>query len=157
MTIIAGDATAPIAPGNKVIAHICNDAGGWGAGFVLAISRRWREPEADYRAWHAARESNDFSLGTTRLVQVAADLWVANMVAQHGTRPKAGVPPIRYEAVESCLHALRENALARQASVHMPRIGCGLAGGRWEEIEPIVNRCLVHGGVAVTVYDFPSK
>ena len=23
------------------------------------------------------------------------------------------------------------------ASVHMPRIGCGLAGGKWEEIEPI--------------------
>ncbi|MEV6001124.1 Appr-1-p processing protein, partial [Streptomyces griseomycini] len=27
--------------GVKVIAHVCNDIGGWGKGFVLAVSRRW--------------------------------------------------------------------------------------------------------------------
>ena len=32
---IKGDATQPQAKGNKVIAHICNDLGGWGKGFVL--------------------------------------------------------------------------------------------------------------------------
>jgi hypothetical protein len=37
---IAGDATAPIGDGNKIIAHVCNDIGAWGAGFVLAISKR---------------------------------------------------------------------------------------------------------------------
>lgn len=37
---LKGDATNPIAKGNKIIAHICNDAGGWGKGFVLAISRK---------------------------------------------------------------------------------------------------------------------
>ncbi len=47
---IKGDATSPQAKGRKVIAHICNDLGGWGKGFVLAISRRWPEPERDYRA-----------------------------------------------------------------------------------------------------------
>ena len=37
------------ADGNKVIAHICNDGGGWGKGFVLAVSARWPEPEREYR------------------------------------------------------------------------------------------------------------
>jgi hypothetical protein len=36
----------------------------------------------------------------------------------------------------------------------MPRIGCGLAGGKWELIEPIIVRTLVARGVPVTVYDF---
>ena len=36
----------------------------------------------------------------------------------------------------------------------MPRIGCGLAGGKWEEIEPIIERTLATAGVEVTVYDF---
>jgi hypothetical protein len=35
----------------------------------------------------------------------------------------------------------------------MPRIGCGLAGGRWELVEPLVIGHLVRRDVAVTVYD----
>ena len=37
---IKGDATAPIGSGVKVITHICNDIGGWGKGFVLALSKK---------------------------------------------------------------------------------------------------------------------
>ena len=40
LRIIKGDATRPQASGPKIIAHICNDLGGWGKGFVVAISRR---------------------------------------------------------------------------------------------------------------------
>jgi O-acetyl-ADP-ribose deacetylase (regulator of RNase III) len=51
LRIIKGDATSPQDKGRKVIAHVCNDLGGWGKGFVLAVSRRWPEPERDYREW----------------------------------------------------------------------------------------------------------
>jgi hypothetical protein len=43
-----------------------------------------------------------------------------------------------------------------QASVHMPRIGCGLAGGDWEVVGKIVEEELANTGVPVTVYDFPK-
>ncbi len=69
LTIIKGDATSPQAKGPKVIAHVCNDVGGWGKGFVLAISRRWPEPERDFRRRHRERARNDFALGAVRLVQ----------------------------------------------------------------------------------------
>ena len=36
----------------------------------------------------------------------------------------------------------------------MPRIGCGLAGGRWGQVEPIILDELVSLGIEVTVYDF---
>jgi len=45
-------------------------------------------------------------------------------------------------------------ALELDAFVHMPRIGCGLAGGTWDRIEPIIVRALCEHDVAVTVYDF---
>lgn len=45
ITYITGDATRPQDQGAKIIVHICNDIGGWGKGFVVAISRRWPEPE----------------------------------------------------------------------------------------------------------------
>ncbi len=35
----------------------------------------------------------------------------------------------------------------------MPRIGCGLAGGKWEEIEPIIQSALLENGIEVYVYD----
>ncbi|WP_116246189.1 macro domain-containing protein [Nocardiopsis sp. FIRDI 009] len=154
LSVVRGDATSPHAPGPKIIAHVCNDRGGWGKGFVLALSRRWPEPERDYRAWYRARAGNDFGLGAVRLVRVRPDTWVANMVAQHGTRRgRGGGPPIRYEAVAACLRALAAHADELGATVHMPRIGCGLAGGRWERIQPLVEAELLARGVRVTVYD----
>lgn len=39
------------------------------------------------------------------------------------------------------------------ASVHMPRIGCGLAGGKWEVVGKIIEEELVARGIPTTVYD----
>lgn len=151
---LKGDATVPQAAGNKIIAHICNDRGGWGKGFVNAISRRWKEPEKAFRAWYRERAENDFALGAVQFVQVASTLWVANLIGQHGMSGGSQGPPIRYAAVEECLQKVGEQALPLRASVHMPRIGCGLAGGKWAMIEPIIERTLSTKDIAVTVYDF---
>ncbi|MFJ5231080.1 macro domain-containing protein [Kitasatospora sp. NPDC088391] len=151
---VRGDATAPRGKGTRIVAHVCNDLGGWGKGFVLALSRRWPEPEAAYRRWHRERAGNDFGLGAVQLVQVSPYLWVANMVGQRGTRTarSTGVP-VRYEAIDTALGALAGHAGRLGASVHMPRIGCGLAGGRWERVEPLVTARLTARGIPVTVYD----
>jgi O-acetyl-ADP-ribose deacetylase (regulator of RNase III) len=154
ITYLKGDATCPQAKGNKLIAHICNDLGGWGRGFVLALSRRWEQPEAEYRAWYAAGKDGGFGLGAVQFVQVEPYVWVANMVAQHGVKTGSSGPPIRYEALAECLAEVGAKALELGASVHMPRIGTGLAGGDWSRIEPLIEQHLCDRGVAVTVYDF---
>ncbi|RKS08751.1 O-acetyl-ADP-ribose deacetylase (regulator of RNase III) [Nocardiopsis sp. Huas11] len=153
LRFVRGDATSPQAAGPKVIAHVCNDRGGWGKGFVLALSQRWPESERDYRAWHRRRAENDFGLGAVRLVRVKPDVWVANMVAQHGIRRGSGGPPVRYEALADCLRALAPRVLELEATVHMPRIGCGLAGGTWGRVQPLIESELLARGVRVTVYD----
>jgi O-acetyl-ADP-ribose deacetylase (regulator of RNase III) len=147
---LEGDATVPQAKGKKIIAHVCNDIGRWGKGFVLAVSARWDAPEAEYRTWH--RRGDGFALGAIQLVRVEAWIWIANMIAQRGTKAGHNGPPIRYDAVESCLTQLAVRARDLGASVHMPRIGCDLEGGTWEEIEPIVQRTLLAADVAVFVY-----
>lgn len=150
---VVGDATRPSAEGNAIIAHVCNDIGGWGRGFVVAVSKRWPEPEQNYRRWYADRETNDFGLGALQLVPVSDSLWVANMVGQHGVRRAAGRPPIRYDAVEHALTKLVIEAQSLEASVHMPRIGCGLAGGSWDRIGPLVESTLIGRSIEVSVYD----
>ena len=60
---VKGDATSPVGSGTKIICHVCNDVGGWGRGFVVALSRRWSAPEARYREWHAQGEAGGFAFG----------------------------------------------------------------------------------------------
>ncbi len=151
---LKGDATNPQATGPKIICNILSDRVGWGKGFVLAISKRWKEPEQEFHKWFENRKENDFALGAVQWVQVQDDLWIVNMVGQHNLRPSKEGPPIRYEAVDQCLKQVGEKAKELGASVHMPRIGCGLAGGKWEKIEPLIEKNLCTVGVEVTVYDF---
>jgi O-acetyl-ADP-ribose deacetylase (regulator of RNase III) len=156
ITYLQGDATCPQAKGIKIICHVCNDIGGWGKGFVLAVSRRWEQPEAEYRAWHGTGKTGGFALGAVQFVQVEAYIWVANMIGQRGIKRGSSGPPIRYDAVSECLGSVATKARELGASVHMPRIGCGLAGGDWAKIEPLIEKHFVVNGVDVTVYDFPS-
>jgi O-acetyl-ADP-ribose deacetylase (regulator of RNase III) len=151
-----GDATAPRGSGQHIIVHICNDIGGWGRGFVLALSSRWKAPEEDYRSWAGGETDLPFELGQVQFVRVEKDIMVANLVGQRDVVPSRGVPPIRYPAVRKGLEKVAAMAQETGATVHMPRIGCGLAGGKWEEIEPIILEVLVRKDVDVFVYDPPA-
>jgi O-acetyl-ADP-ribose deacetylase (regulator of RNase III) len=151
---IIGDATNPIGIGNKILVHICNDVGAWGKGFVQAISRKWDKPEIEYRNWY--KKQTDFELGNVQFVQVEEDLVVANLIGQRDIKRKGIIssePPIRYNSVKLGLEKIAKKAIDLNASIHMPRIGCGLAGGDWNKIEAIINETLGEKGLDVTVYD----
>ena len=93
-------------------------------------------------------------IGAVQFVQVDRYTWVANMIAQRGTKHGSSGPPIRYEALGTCLARVAAKARELGASVHMPRIGCGLAGGKWSAVEPLIEQHLINAGVAVVVYDY---
>lgn len=160
VTYLKGDATAPQAKGKKLIVHITNTAGKWGKGFVLAVSKRWPEPEAAYRAWYHARIHMDvsgdggFRLGQIQVVKVSDDLAVVNMIAQESILNFGAslIPPIRYEALRTCLGQVAGYAKFFNASVHMPKIGTGLAQGDWSVIEPIIQEQL--RDIPVFVYEY---
>lgn len=161
---LIGDATSPTREGNIIITHVCNDIGAWGRGFVLSLTRRWPRAEQAYRQWYQGNvpemDGQPMELGAVQFVPVAyvgnppswSRTFVANMIGQHGILPKADTSPIRYDALETCLNSVNQFIKhLGQATVHMPRIGCGLAGGRWSEIEPIIHRTLQ---TQVYVYDY---
>lgn len=164
LTYLKGNATNPTeVSGKKLLIHCCNDRGGWGSGFVLAISARWSSPERDYREWH--KDNETFKLGNIRVIPVESDMSVVNMIGQRSTgmqiiavgKKDVTMPPIRYEAIEECLFKVAAEALKIGASVVCPRFGSGLAGGDWLKIEALIKKCLVDNGVDVYVYDFVPK
>ena len=149
-----GDTTNPQSTGNKLIVHCCNDIGVWGKGFVLAISKRWSKPQKAYRQWHKNRfdSDNDFALGSVQFVQVEMDVWVANLIGQRGISSKLNPFPIRYDAIKQGLVKAADFAVTNSCSIHMPHIGCGLAGGSWKQVSYIIEQTLVDKGLCVTVY-----
>lgn len=149
-----GDATRPVGEGVKLLTHCCNDVGAWGAGFVMAISKRWDGPERNFRSWANPK------LGEVQLVQVEDDVIVCNLIGQKGIKKKYGtVPPVRYDAIRKGLASIRsmivDNDHNKKYSVHMPMMGAGLAGGDWSVVADIVEEELIQHGVEVYVYQLP--
>ena len=74
---LIGDATSPVKT-NALICHVCNNAGAWGAGFVLALSRKWKAPEVAYRNL----SHKLCKLGVVQFVPISSStIVVANMIA----------------------------------------------------------------------------
>jgi hypothetical protein len=80
---------------------------------------------------------------------------LASVVAQHGYG-QAPRPRIRYSALRDGLLQVSRIAKAKEATVHMPRIGTGLAGGSWPVVEEIIRESLIQAGIKVFVYDLPQ-
>ncbi len=95
-----------------------------------------------------------FPLGQVQFVTVEPQLRVANMCAQHGYLSASNPTPIQYDALRACLRCIADEAGATGASIHMPRIGSGLAGGDWPTIETIVGEELADQ--ATFVYTLPE-
>lgn len=172
ITYLVGDATEPQGKHHIIIAHICNDIGAWGAGFTRALSQKYPQAALEYKVWfrttaHAHMPFTSdmpFALGHVQFVHIhrckvpegIATIQIANMIAQRGVRGPENPIPIRYTALVKCLTDLQERALLYQASVHMPRIGCGLAGGEWSKVEPLIRDQLCDYDIPVFVYDLQS-
>jgi hypothetical protein len=90
-----------------------------------------------------------------KFVAVSDGIMVANLIGQHDIHSRGSSPPVRYEAMREGLQRVAAQAGWTSASVHMPRIGCGLAGGDWSIVEIIVREELATKGITVTVYDLP--
>jgi O-acetyl-ADP-ribose deacetylase (regulator of RNase III) len=151
---LRGDATRPRGDGIRVVAQIVNDrAALWGGGFSLVIRKKWPQVQESFRSW--AESGKNLELGKTHVTFADSSIAVFSMVCQHGYGPSPK-PRIRYAHLKDCLDQLAKFALERQASVHLPRIGCGQAGGSWEIVRELIDYTLCRQGISVTVYDPPN-
>jgi len=176
---LIGDATKPVGLGTKIIAHICNDKGGWGRGFVLALSDRWpinknvsldtissdySNPEYCYRKWYKDKKwrGRDFVLGQIQTIWVEDTTFVCNMIAQRDYQrleedgELLHLPNVNYSSLYECLSRLRiqsEKSIDK-VSIHIPAgMGSGLGGGDRDKVMKIVNQVFAHTNIPVFAYD----
>lgn len=149
---VTGDATRPAAPAGTlpILLHVVNDRGAWGAGFTAALDLFGELPGRSYRRWWFAGGAQ---LGDVHAVSLGETLGLVHLLAQRGIG--RGAQRVDYDALAQALAAV-PSAVARAwpataCSFHMPRIGCGLGGGSWARVEPLIRATL--GDADVTVYD----
>lgn len=152
---VRGDATKPYETGGeRIIAHIVNDkTANWGGPFALAVKRKWALAQSDFQEW--AGRNRNLSIGNVHFVKVAPQLTIATMIAQKGYGDSTK-PRIRYNYLKKCLDNLADFATERNATIHMPRIGSGQAGGNWDIISELVEDALCVRDLVVYVYTLPG-
>ncbi len=156
ITFLRGNALEPRGLGSKIIVHVVNDrARVWGGkGFAPQVRKKWPEAQQEFRKWATSRDS--LELGNVHFVNVASDTTVGSMICQYGYGPSQ-VPRIRYAALNECLSKVAQWASENKASVHMPRIGSGQSGGKWEIVQEIVSASLSSARIPAFVYDLPRS
>lgn len=129
-----GDATDLPAGQRVILAHGCNDAGRWGAGFTAAINRRWPDVQGAYLAWEGGTTPVLRTLGQVQFLSPrgAENVVVANMITQRGVRSSRVPMPLDRGALGTCLLTVLRAAGTHGYRVYMPRVGCGLGGGQWD-------------------------
>lgn len=152
---VVGDAVEPEASSPRIVTFMVNDATAtWGGGFAKQVALRHGEAQIAYRRL-VEEDRSRLALGSVSLLQMEDLLYYAPIVAQRGFG-KSNEPRIQYAALERALKSLGIKAAELGATVHMPRIGAGAAGGNWDIIREMI-REYVGPFAQVYVYDLPPR
>ncbi len=161
---VRGDATEPqtTKPNEIVlIAHMCNDANRFGAGFTHALNKKWKEPGKVYSNF-CERNKNVPILGKVCYAKINSKLVIANMIGQNGTVSKDNPIPIKYKALINCMSEvaayieLIQCQTSNPVVIHAPKFGSELAKGDWNFILELIREIWLENGIDVVVYEWES-
>ncbi len=146
----------------RLIAHVVSDsARAWGkTGVAGSLARRLPDAARAFRSWAIANPDH-LTLGNVHIVDVPVSAGgpmvdIVSMVVQSGYGPSS-TPRLSYAALGEALERIADIAVRQGREVHIPRIGAGQAGGRWDLIETTIGRTLLDRGIKTVVYTRPSR
>jgi hypothetical protein len=142
---------------NKIlIPHVTNNSGKWGRGFVVSLSAYDKKPELEYRLWHKNGVWRDikFNLGEVQIIECNSNVKIANMISQNDVKSFSNPIPLKYWALSKTMCHIRDNWNNFNLNeIWCPRFGSGLAGGKPDYIETLINEIWVDAGIPVTVFE----
>jgi O-acetyl-ADP-ribose deacetylase (regulator of RNase III) len=127
-----------------IIAHGCNCKGGFGSGVALAVAKRYPQVR---NAYIRKFQTEGWRLGDVQFAPIydhrsihklPTTLVIANCATQKNYLPR-GMCHADYDAIRTCMIAVKEYAKARKWTIALPKIGAGLAGGDWRTIKKILD------------------
>ena len=132
-----------------VLIHGCNCHNTMGAGVALYVKRNYPEAyEEDKRTIRGDKDKlGNYTYVDTTHFFYGTPITIVNAYTQYGFADFKNPVAVDYGAIESVMKQI--NVLYKGKKIIMPRIGCGLAGGDWEEVKKIIDECLTDCDVEV--------
>lgn len=148
LVVVQRDLFAPPLP--VAIAHGCNARGAMGAGVAKTVRRLFPACYDDYRG---ICRNGDFRPGDVHYWK-SGEQHVFNLCTQKNTGPCA-----RLDAIENAMATMLGIAAgeASIASIHLPKIGCGLGGLLWHDVRPVIQWHADHTNIDLIVHDYDPR
>ncbi len=156
LSYLQGDVLQPRGTGRRLVLMMVNDtARRWGGGLARLAAKRFPQAQEEFSTWIVGLRRRE-RLGQAHFTDVGDGVTLVSIVAQEGYGA-SDAPRVRYAALSRALNRVAEKAVQLGASVHMPRLAAGGAGGNWDVVEAIVTEVLVDRKIPTTVYDLPPR
>lgn len=140
--------------GEPAIAHGCNTVGVMGAGIAKQV--RQEHPEA-FHVYANACDMGRFRLGSALPVFSSPaghpGVWIYNL----GTQRQPGRDASTWGVFLSFANMAEDTAVRKIDRVAIPRIGCGIGGLTWTEVEANIEPAIElssNPNLTIVVYDF---
>ncbi|MFW5962600.1 MAG: macro domain-containing protein [bacterium] len=138
INIIEGDL---LQANTDIIGHQTNCVGVFGAGIAKQIAKKYPYVKKEYTTYCKQKKPKEL-LGTYQISKTNSFL-IANLFGQlhygrYGEYYSKYKRQTRYNMLKSALESLH-NDYPTQAIALPYQIGCGLAGGNWEQVKAIID------------------
>lgn len=128
----------------NIICHQVNCQGVMGRGLAKQIKDKYPNVFEKYSVY--CKQKN--VLGTVLYVYIGNNQYIANLFGQefYGTNSKQ----TDYNALEKCFNQIAKDAKQKKLSVVIPyKIGCNLAGGDWNIVFSLIEKCFTCVNVVI--------
>lgn len=128
-----------------IIVHGCNTLGVMGAGFAESVKAMYPAVFDTYRNHYLKEGLKLGEVVWARAIETEDKrpvLVFANALTQDRLARRKGEKVVSEDAIRDAFVTIRKAAEKTGFPVHFPLIGCGLAGGVWAEIAPIIEESL---------------
>lgn len=123
------------------IVHQVNCMGAFGAGFAKYLASISPKILSDYKAHVAKYDDNRILMGTFHETYINSHLSIIHIFSQYGYG--RGKCQTDYDAMRSALENFRKE-YPETHCICPYLMGCGLAGGDWNIVEPILKKYRIH-------------
>lgn len=132
----------------SIICHQVNIQGIMGGGLALQIARTYPNVEKEYQDYCTCLVNNyELLKGDYQIVKVESNKYIANCFTQ---KPNFDTD---YEAIGECFKDLLDICKYTGRTIAIPyKYGCGIANGKWEEVETVLRSLSGIYGVDINVY-----
>lgn len=146
-----------------IVPHVCNNIGVFGGGFTKCINDNYPIVQENF-----CLLGKQAFLGYTQFVTVKTNsktnskIVFANMIAQNGIISKKNSRPINYAALVKCMIEVKKfidienkNNDIDSITIHAPKFGSGLAGGKWPFIRDLITD--IWNSLNIYIYDKENR